>query len=249
MATDKEQVDTTTTEPQDETAKEIIDLVQSVSPEPALKRRKLDGNSSVITSVASSIPSESTSNTNSNSNGNGKNRKRKRMEIETIDITQDSSTSNETSTTTSSSNEIDINTNKKKKKKSKSQRKNKDDIFSSYAIKKIIKGDQTLCDFQVSAEAVNIIGKVTQHFMDELLKGSISNSTNKELEYDNIADYIDSSDKFSFLSDIVPPRLTFKKACNKIRKAVNPLPISIANSNNDNKQKQGKEEMDQDEKK
>eukprot|EP00486_Rosalina_sp_Unknown_P001228 CAMPEP_0201565292 /NCGR_PEP_ID=MMETSP0190_2-20130828/4309_1 /ASSEMBLY_ACC=CAM_ASM_000263 /TAXON_ID=37353 /ORGANISM="Rosalina sp." /LENGTH=249 /DNA_ID=CAMNT_0047982617 /DNA_START=20 /DNA_END=769 /DNA_ORIENTATION=+ len=249
MTTEKEQMNETNTGSQDdETAKEIIDLAQSVTPEPALKRRKLDGNSSVITSVASSIPSETTSNTNSNSNDNNKNRKRKRMEIETIDITQDSS-SNETSATTS--NEIDINTNKKKKKKSK--RKNKNDIFSSYAIKKIIKGDQTLNNFQVSAEAVNIIGKVTQHFMDELLKGSISNSTNNELEYDNIANYIDSSDKFSFLSDIVPPRITFNKAANKnkIRKEMNQLPISNENSNNDNKQKSAKhekEEMDQDEK-
>ena len=77
--------------------------------------------------------------------------------------------------------------------------------------------------------------------MDELLKGSIANSKNNDLEYDNIANFIDSNDKFSFLSDIVPKRISFNKACNKIRKEINELPISIEmnnknkNSNNHNK--------------
>ena len=48
--------------------------------------------------------------------------------------------------------------------------------------------------------------------MDQLLNGSISNASNNELKYDDIADYIDSNDKFSFLSDIVPQRVTYNEA-------------------------------------
>lgn len=137
------------------------ELAQSVTPEPAyvdyinlykniylfsismfdmnrLKKMKLDANSSEITSVASSTTNESIS------NKNNKNRKRKRMEIETIDITENTSTTEETST--SASNEIDINS-KKNEKKKRTKRKNKNEIFSNYAIKKIIKADQTLNDF------------------------------------------------------------------------------------------------------
>lgn len=81
---------------------------------------------------------------------------------------------------------------------------------------------------------MNIIGKVTQYFMDELLNGSIGNSTNNELKYDNIADYIDSSDKFSFLSDIVPQRVSYNEACNK---------LSLSTEKKQGKQESGKEEV------
>ena len=91
----------------------------------------------MMTSVADSAVSKSSYNTNNNQNSNK--RKRKTMDIETIDITQDSTS---TETSTESSNEIDSN----KKKNSKKRRK-KSNIFSSYAIRKIIKADETLNDF------------------------------------------------------------------------------------------------------
>ena len=94
--------------------------------------------------------------------------------------------------------------------------------------------------------------------MNELLSKSISKSKNNELEYDDIASYIDSSDKLSFLSDIIPKRIPFNKISNQMIQEINQLPLTKENDNhkNDNQNKNennkqhnnDKQEMDQDDK-
>eukprot|EP00483_Globobulimina_turgida_P008697 UN08715 len=104
-----------------------------------------------------------------------------------------------------------------------------------YCIKKMLKADQTLNDFQIPAEAATIIGKATHFFMDELLQESISNAKNNTLEYDNIASYIDSTDKLSFLTDIVPTRILYSTISdNNTEKSEN-------NDNSNNKMEQDNE--------
>ena len=84
--------------------------------------------------------------------------------------------------------------------------------------------------------------QIQQYFMDELLKGSISKSNHKELNYDDIATYIDAEENLSFLSDIVPKRVTFSKITNKINHEINQLPITNdLNQSNDNKMDQDKQ--------
>merc|ERR1712129_342826 len=90
---------------------------------------------------------------------------------------------------------------------------NEKDIFSTYSIRKLLKADTTLNagNLQISSDAANLIGKAASVFMAELLRGSVANSKNDKLEYDDIAAYIDSEDNLSFLSDIVPKRVVFSE--------------------------------------
>eukprot|EP01084_Bolivina_argentea_P051151 94081_1 len=155
---------------------EIINLASSVTPQPPLKKRKLDATESITTSTDNSNTSRSSTETNSN----------------------------------------DIETTSSKRKSPK--RKSKKDIFSIYSIKKLLKADEKLGDTHISSEAATLIGKATQLFLDEMLKESIANSNNNQLEYDHIASYIDSKDKLAFLSDIVPTRVEYGQISNNIKK-------------------------------
>jgi len=83
------------------------------------------------------------------------------------------------------------------------------DVFSMYAIKKILNADETLDEFQMSSDAAHLIGKATEYFMNDLLIGSIGKSKGKLLEYDDISSYIDSEENLAFLSDIVPLRVPY----------------------------------------
>eukprot|EP00483_Globobulimina_turgida_P012628 UN12651 len=182
------------------TPAETINLADSTSPaEPALKKRKLNENGSIPIATSTFDSTDTSNNSSDTSSENTHSKKRKIMDIDSKDDDDN----------------IDHNKNKNKKQK---------DVFSMYCIKKMLKADQTLNDFQISAEAAAIIGKATHCFMDELLKESISNATNNTLEYDNIASYIDSKDKLSFLTDIVPTRISYGKISDN----------NVSTENNDN---------------
>merc|ERR1712154_385434 len=85
----------------------------------------------------------------------------------------------------------------------------KKSVFSKGIIRKILKSDQTLAEFQISGDAAHIIGKATEYFMNDLLIGSMANSKDKKLGYDDIAGYIDSEENLAFLSDICPKRVPY----------------------------------------
>merc|ERR1712173_412980 len=112
-------------------------------------------------------------------------------------------------------NENDNDTKSKKKKRKEKKQIIKKDMVSVHSMKKLLKADKTLDGLQVSAEAYKVIANATQHFMVDLLKATISeskSSKNGSIEYDDIANFIDSRDNLSFLSDIVPKRIKFSKA-------------------------------------
>merc|ERR1712228_84523 len=176
------------------------------SNEPALKKRKLNDNDSIATSESNS----NNKSLNSSSETKSNSKKRKQMDVDTG----------------SSSN-------------SDNQSKHKKSAFSSHSIKKLFKADQTLKDLQITGDAIKIIAHATQCFMDDVLKESISNakaSKNDELEYDHIANYIDSKDNLAFLSDIIPKRVDFSKAMktsNDINKEKeSSTPSNDSNTNN-----------------
>ena len=163
-----------------------------------LKKRKLNGNESVPTSTSSkSKPKRSPR--SSSKETQTKKRRREEQELEDDDSDKEK------------------------------------DIFSTYSIRKLLKADTTLnasnfvkcastscmhqhhvrmCQ-QISSDAAKIIGKAASVFMAELLRGSMANSKNNKLEYDDIATYIDAEDNLSFLSDIIPKRVLFSEVSGK----------------------------------
>jgi len=211
------------------THQQVIDLADTnASPQQALKKRKLDANdATATTSNAYESETESLSqvNTDSNHGNNGNCKKRKFAEIETIDITED---------TPPTEDNDDGNHNQKKARK----KRNDDDIFSMYAIRKILKNDEALNEFQISAEAATVIGKATQLFADKLLKECMLKLKNNALTYDDIAMCVDGENNLAFLSDIVPKRITFKKASKQMQAnqaALHDEPPPLIPLNNDAK--------------